>query len=255
MNKILNGDITKEGVIMPVDLGKEAPKIYLNSFPKSGTHLLQQILKGLPYEKSVHWLKEIKVDERGIEPGEIIVRHSSYDPSLAAYLKAEKIKTFFLYRDLRDVCVSDTFYITEIWKERHPFYEYYTKVLKNFDERLMATIKRVVDQNGFRSYMEWIDEPGICILRYEDLIRPETLDDSINTMISFLWDLLKKMGWKKERIAKKMKNKIDPNKSRTFRSGKSGEWKVYFTEEHKKVFKEFAKDMLIELGYEKSSDW
>jgi sulfotransferase 6B1 len=45
---------------------------------------------------------------------------------------------------------------------------------------------------------------------------------------------------------------INPTKSPTFRSGKTGEWKKHFTDEHKKIFKEVAGDLLL-LGYEKDN--
>ena len=48
---------------------------------------------------------------------------------------------------------------------------------------------------------------------------------------------------------------IQPKKSHTFRLGKTGGWKEYFTEEHKKLFKDVAGDLLVRLGYEKNDDW
>ena len=48
---------------------------------------------------------------------------------------------------------------------------------------------------------------------------------------------------------------INPKRSPTFRSGKTGEWRKYFTEEHKTIFKEVAGDLLAKLGYEKGNSW
>jgi hypothetical protein len=48
---------------------------------------------------------------------------------------------------------------------------------------------------------------------------------------------------------------INPSRSPTFRSGKTGEWEKYFTEEHKKIFKDAAGDLLVKLGYEKDNAW
>jgi hypothetical protein len=48
---------------------------------------------------------------------------------------------------------------------------------------------------------------------------------------------------------------IQPKKSHTFRSGKTGGWREHFTDEHKKLFKEVAGDLLVRLGYERSNDW
>jgi hypothetical protein len=48
---------------------------------------------------------------------------------------------------------------------------------------------------------------------------------------------------------------IQPKKSQTFRSGKTGGWNEYFTDEHKSLFKAVARDLVVKLGYEKNNDW
>jgi hypothetical protein len=56
-------------------------------------------------------------------------------------------------------------------------------------------------------------------------------------------------------ILESLESSINPRRSPTFRSGKTGEWKKHFTKEHKRIFKEVAGDLLVSLGYEKDSDW
>ena len=41
----------------------------------------------------------------------------------------------------------------------------------------------------------------------------------------------------------------------TFHKGQIGAWKTEFTENHKKLFKEIAGQLLIDLGYEKDYNW
>jgi len=49
---------------------------------------------------------------------------------------------------------------------------------------------------------------------------------------------------------------LDPaRKSHTFRSGQTGGWREHFTDEHKKLFKDVAGDLLVRLGYEKNNEW
>ena len=48
---------------------------------------------------------------------------------------------------------------------------------------------------------------------------------------------------------------IQPGKSHTFRSGRTDGWRQYFTDAHKKLFKDVAGDLLVRLGYEKDNDW
>jgi hypothetical protein len=40
-----------------------------------------------------------------------------------------------------------------------------------------------------------------------------------------------------------------------YRKGIAGDWKNYFTEEDRRVFKEEAGELLIRLGYEEDLDW
>ncbi len=49
-----------------------------------------------------------------------------------------------------------------------------------------------------------------------------------------------------------LETSINPKKSPTFRSGKTGEWKKHFTDEHKRIFKDAAGDLLTRLGYERT---
>ena len=48
---------------------------------------------------------------------------------------------------------------------------------------------------------------------------------------------------------------IQPEKSPTFRKGKTGGWRNHFSDEHKQIFKDITGDLLIELGYETDNDW
>ena len=41
----------------------------------------------------------------------------------------------------------------------------------------------------------------------------------------------------------------------TFKDGQIGSWKKYFLPQHKDLFKRYAGDLLISLGYEMSQDW
>jgi hypothetical protein len=59
----------------------------------------------------------------------------------------------------------------------------------------------------------------------------------------------------RQSILASLESSINPGKSPTFRSGKTGEWKKHFTAEHKSIFKHTAGDLLAKLGYEAGGDW
>jgi hypothetical protein len=78
---------------------------------------------------------------------------------------------------------------------------------------------------------------------------------TLNAML----DEVEKTGYKiptpREEAMKILVDAIQPKKSHTFRSGKTGGWREHFTDEHKKLFKEVAGDLLVKLRYEKTNDW
>jgi len=61
----------------------------------------------------------------------------------------------------------------------------------------------------------------------------------------FIDEAVKELSFSK--LSKKNKNHL--------RKGKSGDWKNFFTDNHKEIFKRIAGDLLIKLGYEKDTSW
>ena len=80
-------------------------------------------------------------------------------------------------------------------------------------------------------------------------------DVTLNAML----DEVEKTGYKiptpRDKALSILVEAIQPKKSHTFRSGKTGGWKQHFTDEHKDLFKEVAGDLLVRLGYEQDNDW
>jgi hypothetical protein len=92
----------------------------------------------------------------------------------------------------------------------------------------------------------------LCI-RFEDLINNR--DTTLKAMLAEVEKTGYKIPVPREKALAILVQSIQPKKSRTFRSGKTGAWHEYFSEEHKKLFKDVAGDLLVRLGYEKNNDW
>ena len=88
---------------------------------------------------------------------------------------------------------------------------------------------------------------------FEDFINSR--DAILNAMLSEVERTDYKIPTPREKALAVLVDSIQPGKSHTFRSGKTGGWQQHFTEEHKKLFKDVAGDLLIDLGYEKNNDW
>ncbi len=246
------------------------------SFPKSGTHLLDQILLGFskvaPYARRLHSFYAEYEGESGVKrtpeqalrwlealrPRDVASAHLFARPEAVARVCSPKFIPYFIFRDPRDVVVSHVFYVTDM-EARHVHHEYY-KSLPDFDARLKVSILGRPDSNiefpniaeRFAPYLGWLDHDKVLKIHFEDLIhhRESTLLSIMNHLLSRVT-----LPTPRELILNSLEAAINPKKSPTFRSGKTGEWKKYFTEEHNKIFKEVAGDLVIKLGYEKNSEW
>ncbi len=246
------------------------------SFPKSGTHLLDQILLGFsnvaPYAKRVHSFYAEYEGESGkkrepekalawldsLRPCDVASAHLFARPEAVARVTSPKFAPYFIFRDPRDVVVSHVFYVTDM-EARHVHHEYYQS-LPDFDSRLKVSILGRPDSGiefpniaeRFAPYLGWLDQKEVLTIHFEDLIhhREQTLTSIMDHLLSRVT-----LPATRQLILNSLETSINPKKSPTFRSGKTGEWKKHFTDEHKKIFKEVAGDLLVKLGYEKDNNW
>jgi sulfotransferase 6B1 len=254
----------------------EAPPIFGNSKPKSGSHLLLQILAGftqiIPYKYvAADPVRTITKDGRRRQNDEILadLRHVSSGiigwgyieatPENVAYLCRPDRVNYFIYRDPRDMLVSQVFFATDM-NEEHGMHEYYNS-LSDFGERLKVAITGI-DQDGlhmvsvwqrYEGVFQWLEQKHVMCLRFEDLINNR--DATLHAML----DEVERTGYRipkpRDKALPILIEAIQPKKSHTFRSGKTGGWTQHFTKEHKKLFKDVAGDLLVRLGYEKNNDW
>jgi hypothetical protein len=254
------------------------------SFPKSGTHLLDQILLGFngvaPFARRLHSFYAQYDGETGrkrssaetvdwlnsLRPLDITSAHLFSTPEALERVCTPAFIPYFIFRDPRDVVVSHVFYVTEM-EPNHVHHAYYQS-LPDFEARLKTSILGIPSPIGkgiggegvefpdiagrFAPYLGWVDRPEVLNLHFEDFIhhRTATLNRIIDHFISRI-----PIHASRITILESLESAINPKKSPTFRSGKTGEWKKHFTDEHKALFKEVAGDLLIKLGYEKDREW
>ena len=246
------------------------------SFPKSGTHLLDQILLGFsnvaPFAKRLHSFYAEYEGESGakrnpeqalawldsLRPCDVASAHLFARADAVERICSPKFVPYFIFRDPRDVVVSHVFYVTDM-EARHVHHNYYQS-LPDFNARLNVSILGRPDSDAefpditgrFAPYLGWLDHPEVLAIHFEDLIH-----DRAATLTRIMDHLLARAPLLATRqlILNSLETSINPTKSPTFRSGKTGEWKKYFTDEHKKIFKDVAGDLLVKLGYEKDGDW
>lgn len=246
------------------------------SFPKSGTHLLDQILLGFshvaPFSKRLHSFYAEYEGESGrkrapeqartwldsLRPCDVASAHLFARDEVVNRVCTSAFVPYFIFRDPRDVVVSHVFYVTDM-EARHVHHDHYAS-LPDFNSRLNVSILGRPDAGiefpdiaaRFSPYLGWLDHPEVLSLHFEDL-----MNDRAATLTRILDHFLTCVPLQTPRrlILDSIESSINPTKSPTFRSGKTGEWKQHFTDEHKKIFKDIAGDLLVKLGYESNYDW
>lgn len=252
------------------------PSLLGISFPKSGTHLLDQILLGFsnvaPFSKRLHSFYAEYEGETGrkrspeqalawldsLRPGDIASAHLFARTGAVERVCSPKFVPYFIFRDPRDVVISHVFYVTDM-EARHVHHDYYQS-LPDFDARLRVSIlgrgnagiefPNIADR--FAPYMGWLNRDEVLSIHFEELI-----EDRITALNRIVDHFLARVPLQIDRqvILDFLKASINSRRSPTFRSGKTGEWRKYFTEEHKQMFKDIAGDLLVRLRYEKDDHW
>lgn len=254
-----------------------APRLFGNAIPKAGSHLLHQVLLGFaaigpfvdpgmpPVNRDA---ANRKRDQKGIlaqlsamQPGDIRYGYLVAKKPYVNVLKQNGWATVFILRDPRDVAVSLMHYIVEK-QVKHDFHEAFHTIWTTPHARLKAIIEgarlphsRLSDPaTQYSMYLDWLTYPEVFVVRFEDLIlnRRETLGRIL--------DFVQQRGaWRlalaQEQALDALEAAIQPHRSGTFRKGQPGEWREWFDEDLKRLFKERTGDLLIRLGYERDHDW
>lgn len=255
---------------------QNTPAVLGNAMPKSGSHLIIQILQGLthlgpfvnpgfpPVNRSEdnHKIPDqaIMNNIQRMRPGDIAYGYISASEPFISSLTGPGRATVFVYRDPRDMIISHIFYATQMHKN-HWMHRYYTEVLRTMEDCIDAAIRGVQEPGSeltsvkarYEGYLPWLEQPEVLCLRFEQLILER------EKALGSLLDYLEQRGFtprvSRSLAIETLKQAVIPKKSGTFRKGKPGGWQEHFTEENKTLFKELTGDLLVHLGYEQDKDW
>ncbi len=252
------------------------PRLLVNGFPKSGTHLLRRTIDLLPGMASDNvWLPprlavlggkgavlaEAERLFKSIQPGEYAVGHVRYGREMAELLERQGFRAILILRDPRDVAVSWAIHIAA--RPEHKYHQHFTDVLQTDEERLMASIvgvqvvgRRPLANIGRRlqNYLPWLHVTYNFTTRFERLVGPQGGGRAEDQLVE-IEGIARHLGMNlsSEQIAG-MASRLF-GQGATFRQGRIGSWKERFNEEHKAAFKRVAGEQLVELGYEPDLDW
>lgn len=255
---------------------KVNPPVLCNSFPKSGTHLLQQILEALPGVMDRHgfWastpsfaFRERSADETlkmigRVVPGELVCSHLHFDERVAQSLAGHNVVHYFIYRDLRDVAISEAHYLANMnrWHKMHRYF----RDLPNDESRIAFAINGKGDRQNipydypsirdrFMRFHGWLGRSDVMPVKFEDLVGDQR-EQTIAGIVRFYFEKRQEASDNENvnsTVSTAIAN-IDPSKSYTFRSGKAGGWRDTLSTANRQLVDRIAGPLLDELGYGRS---
>ena len=261
---------------------ERAPRIFLNGFPKAGLHMALLMAMSIASEPafvpgwvgnfthnswSTNWgpLVHVMGRLRCIRDDTWLRGHMGYEPTVEQYLFWHGVAHAFIYRDLRDVLVSQSYHVITEGDERfiHPGKELYRGMDR--EARLMACLCGVEEYAGlferWELYAPWLAIPWVHKIRYEDMV-----DHPEQVARAFLQYVRARMLWgfedqpvdqetEDQMVAMLVRNMQLKPEGGTFRKGGHGGWREEFTPLVKEEFKRRAGDWLVRLGYEEDDSW
>lgn len=252
------------------------PAVLGNAMPKSGSHLIIQILQGLtrigPFvnpgfppvnraeDNRQYSVKGVLENINKMRSGDIGYGYLDARDEYVDAINRDGLASIFVFRDPRDMIISHVFYATEIFQE-HGMHEYYTKKLSTMEERINAAIGGVNEdgleligvKERYETHLGWLDQSGILCLRFEQLRGNQ--EQSFNSILDYLESRGLQPEVDREEARAALREAVQPKKSGTFRSGKVGDWRQYFTQNNVDFFKKSTGDLLVKLGYEEDDTW
>lgn len=227
---------------------RRAPPIIVNSLPKSGTHLLMQIAQQMPgccyYGSfiaqtpsiSLRMRTQQEIDSRiaRIVPGEVLGTHLYHSPETAAAFEKVNALHLFIWRDPRDVLLSEAHYLAEMnrWHAMHKTFA----ALPDAESRVRLAITG--DDSGrypgceerVGAYMGWLQEPDCLSLRYEALIDPATQAQECQRILDAYAE--RSAGMAVLPTAEALVEAINPERSHTFNRGGVARWRKEMSSEN-----------------------
>ena len=265
-------------------VGLPGPRILANSPPKAGTHVLSTLLGRMPrvmFSGRHHNLNEFLREGEDaaaadpafdwaavrrrygrVRPGQFATGHFPAHPEFLRVLREIEMRTVVIFRDPRDMVVSQAFYIRGL--KRHPLHEVY-RSLPSVSEAIDTAIAGVPPgpygpghpsvAERMARYVGWADAEGVLTVRFEDLVGEAGGGSRAAQLkaVSAIADHVERPLEDSE--LEQLCDQVFAPSSATFRKGQIGDWRNHLTPAQIAHFRERLGDQLVRLGYETGTDW
>ena len=247
--------------------------IFVAGLPKSGTTWMERLLSSYPgfshllipevtpYELATGGSHDYELPEGMFSRFErmlvITKMHVHGSPHNVEVLSNAGVRYSVLYRDLRDVAVSDYFHLHR--SKWHPEYPLYSRLSVTDGLKALAHRKMKAYADWVRSWHDNRAPEASLVLKYEQL-----LADPVGEMtrVAELFELDSSHETVGAIVAANSFQSLSGGRSEgqedsgsLFRKGVIGDWENHFTPELKELYKERIGDFLVEFGYEDDQTW
>ena len=252
----------------------QTPRMYINGFPKSGLHLAERMVVSMfdPVRGDYNWYgtnpwstERRNLEEAAtlavIQPGQYLHGHTGWLKTMEELFIGLEIGMVLVYRDLRDVVVSQAYHIlSDSDMLNHPARDLYSDNLQEVMRDVIVGIDRFDGIfERWDTYAPWLEKDFVFPITYREMLRkPQKaakrfLEYSLG--LAYDEDFYIEEGLK-EMLIENMVAMLKQRTSATFRKGKTGGWKDAFTPELVELFKEHDKNnVMVKLGFEKDNRW
>lgn len=268
-----------------------APRWVLNGFPKSGLHYLAGLLRpvaspmppGQLHEDAwigtfagqswtTQWTSTPLLCYRiaRTQHSHYLKGHIGHTLDIEQFMWLAGVAHVFIYRDLRDVAVSQAYHVlSDSDVLMHPNKQAFKALHEKhgMPRVLQAVLEGYGEWPGlferWSLYAGWLQVPWVYKLRYEDLrnsparVAGELLRYGVERVAAVIGYVVDDVGpmFDEARTAMALASS-DTTVSATFRRGVSGEWREVFTPKTVALFKRLdTANWLTTLGYEQDNDW
>lgn len=252
-------------VIVPHDL------FIIHSIPKCGTHLIQRIVKFMTNQVVVQGHIGIKNLQKAYADNVIMRTFEAYFPQKLQIANQAGYKVIALVRDPRDALISHVFYMRSYAdKPDNKTVRDFFVVGPGFDllsieEQITSLITGSIHTpsylNFYKERMGWACHPSNLMVKYEDLVGPRgggRLDVQKYSLLKMAQYIHLKLT--PQHLQYVLDNLYldfgqEEEAGKVFKHSSIGNWKTFFTEKHKQLFKQIMGKELIQLGYENDLNW
>lgn len=255
--------------------------VVVNSIPKAGTNLLLNVVLSIPGMKlkdSIsrgvnYWgfeafgeSKEAYIslfDEKiyDLSGGMVYFGHNPYLPELARFLHRWRVKHILIIRDPRDYVISLARYISDP-SVKHIRAHLFSGI--SGSEKILRAILGIgegrykfdISYNSipnvvatYRAYEGWLSDKNTLCVRYEDFVDENGISKNVHGTIEKILRYLE-VEFDDDLVNYIISEGMRPEKSHTFRVGRSGQWKKILTREHLRAFRKIGGDEILrKYGY------